>query len=221
MSSLVLPQEFPFDDSSLPYRIDLMHLPDLSQVMPIERLAFSAPWPASAYRYELTQNELSTYVVLRLRRSLATAGCAQITRLWRKDTAQPIVGYGGLWIILDEAHISTIAVHPHWRGYGLGEMTLVALIDAAILRAATQVTLEVRVSNQVAQNLYRKYAFVEVGRRVKYYHDNNEDALIMTIARVDDSAFLTRYADLKARLRGRLVQHPTRKASRTLTEARH
>jgi len=202
----MLTHEFPFDDPSLPYRIELMHTSDLSQVMLIERMAFSTPWPASAYRYELTQNDLSTYLVLRLHRPFPATGWAKIARLWRRDTTLQILGYGGLRIALDKAHISTIAVHPDWRGCGLGEMMLAALIDTAILRGATTVTLEVRASNEMAQNLYRKYAFVEAGRHVKYYHDNNEDALIMTTPRVDEITFLNRYADLKTRLRDRLVQ---------------
>jgi ribosomal-protein-alanine N-acetyltransferase len=117
-----------------------------------------------------------------------------------------VLGYGGFWAIVDEAHISTIAVHPDWRGRGLGAMVLAALIDTAILRGAAEVTLEVRVSNEIAQNLYRRYGFVEVGRRKKYYRDNNEDALIMTAPRVDGPSFLERFADLKAALKHRLSQ---------------
>ncbi len=106
-----------------------------------------------------------------------------------------------------EAHISTIAVHQKWRGRGLGEMVLVGLIDAAILRGAMEVTLEVRASNVVAQNLYRKYAFAQVGRRKAYYHDNREDALIMTTPKVDEAGFVQQYGQLKVSLRQQVARH--------------
>ena len=215
MSQLMLPRVFPFDDPAMPYRIEWMDVSDLGQVIRIERAVFPAPWPASAYRYELTQNDLSVYLVLRLRQRMLptrrmrsarpTVALGRVTRLW-KGGRKLILGYGGFWSILDEAHVSTIAVHPDWRRRGLGEMMLVALIDAALLCEATEVTLEVRASNEVAQSLYCKYAFVEVGRRQRYYHDNNEDALIMTLSGVDSSVFQARYADLKAELRPTLVQ---------------
>jgi ribosomal-protein-alanine N-acetyltransferase len=107
-------------------------------------------------------------------------------------------------VILDEGHISTIAVHTQWRGRGLGEWMLVAMIDAAVLRGAEEITLEVRVSNRIAQNLYEKYAFAQVGLRKRYYHDNNEDALIMTTPRVSDRAFAAQYAALKGALHKRM-----------------
>jgi ribosomal-protein-alanine N-acetyltransferase len=206
MSELVLPLHFPFDEPSLPYHIGLMHLSDLAQVMSIERLAFPTPWPASAYRHELTQNDLSTYLVLRRRSPPVDAGRAGIASLWRRKHVLPVLGYGGFWLILDQAHISTIAVHPDWRGRGLGEMMLTALIDAAVLRGATEMTLEVRASNETARSLYRKYGFAQVGRRKQYYHDNNEDALIMTTPRVVEAAFLVKYAHLQARLKDKLIQ---------------
>jgi ribosomal-protein-alanine N-acetyltransferase len=201
MSTIALPHTFPFSDPTVPYRIDRMTVADLDQVTEIEQVAFSTPWPASAYRYELTQNELSTYLALKQRASrpswLSTIGL----RKKREDT---ILAYGGFWAIVDEAHISTIAVHPDWRGRGLGEMMLIGLIEASMLREATEVTLEVRVSNQVAQNLYRKYRFFEVGRRKRYYHDNNEDALIMTLSNIRGADFQTYYQALKASLRDTL-----------------
>lgn len=181
-----------------------MRQSDVDQVMQIERESFPTPWPASAYRYELTQNDLSTYLVLSLRRSAMRKDWRRLTGLW-KARRSPVLGYGGFWSIVDEAHISTIAVHPDWRGRGLGELALVGLIEAALLREAKEVTLEVRVSNTVAQNLYRKYGFVQVGLRKAYYHDNNEDALIMTTPAVDSPAFRDRYVTLKEALRARLA----------------
>jgi ribosomal-protein-alanine N-acetyltransferase len=206
MSSLVLPSRFPFDDPALPYRVDPMQVSDLRQVMDIEREAFPSPWPASAYRYELTQNDLSTYLVLKLRQPAPTSRGGVILPS-RRRLVEPVLGYGGFWMIVDEAHISTIAVHSRWRGRGLGELMLVALIDAAIQRGASEATLEVRVSNLVAQNLYHKYAFDQVGRRKGYYHDNREDALIMTTPRVDEAGFAERYRQLKVELQQGLVRH--------------
>ena len=204
MTQPSLPRMFPFDDVSVPYTVELMRVGDLDQVMVIEDVAFPAPWPASAYRHELSQNELATYLVLRERPSKELSGWRRVVR-WRRQEPGAILAYGGFWIILEEAHISTIAVHPEWRGRGLGEMMLVALIDAAMLRAATQATLEVRVSNTVAQGLYRKYSFLEVGRRSRYYHDNNEDALIMTLSGLDSTALQASYAHLKTELKQRMA----------------
>jgi ribosomal-protein-alanine N-acetyltransferase len=204
MTQPVLPHTFPFDDASVPYAVELMRVGDVDQVMSIEDAAFPAPWPASAYRHELSQNELATYLVLRVRPAQAPSGWRRIIGRRRQEPGA-VLAYGGFWAILDEAHISTIAVHPEWRGRGLGEMMLVALIDAAMLRTATQATLEVRVSNKVAQGLYDKYGFLEVGRRSRYYHDNNEDALIMTLSGLDSTAVQARYTQLKMNLRQRMA----------------
>ena len=92
-----------------------------------------------------------------------------------------VVGFAGMWMFVDEAHVSTIASHVNWRGYGIGELLLLTLLREAQRRNAIFATLEVRVTNVVAQNLYKKYDFVEVGRRKRYYRDNGEDALIMTV----------------------------------------
>ncbi len=188
MSQLPLPDEFPFVDDLLPYRIEPMRTDDIKQVMHIERVSFPAPWPATAYRYDLTKNDLATYLVL---------------RLMRPRRAPLLLGYGGFWLMVDEAHISTIAVHPQWRGRGLGAMLLLALAEVALRRGAERLTLEVRESNTKAQNLYRKYAFAVVGRRRRYYHDNDEDALIMTTPRLRP----TDLAQFKAALRARLLSN--------------
>ncbi len=189
MIAVSLPRAFPFADPAVPFAVRWMTLADIDQVMRIERASFPAPWPASAYRYELTRNNLCSYLVL----------C--------QGTDQgDVLAYGGFWLILDEAHISTIAVHPEWRGRGLGEAMLIALIDTAILRGAGELTLEVRVSNVVAQGMYRKHGFVQVGLRKRYYSDSKEDALIMTTPRVAQPPFLARCAALKETLRERLVR---------------
>ena len=177
--------------------------------MEIERAAFPAPWPASAYHHELTQNDLSTYLVLRPRDDGVeeTSWPRRVGRRLARvaGRAAPLLGYGGFWMIVDEAHISTLAVHPEWRGRGLGELLLVAMVEAAMLRGALEATLEVRASNEVAQGLYRKHGFAQVGLRKGYYTDNREDALIMTTPRLDDPRFAARYAARKRRLRKRLT----------------
>ncbi|MFN8521823.1 MAG: ribosomal protein S18-alanine N-acetyltransferase [Chloroflexota bacterium] len=103
--------------------------------------------------------------------------------------APPIVGYCGLWLVTDEAHITTIAVDPAYQGLGVGEMLLVGMIDRATQIKAQWLTLEVRVTNQVAQALYRKYTFKEMGLRRRYYSDNGEDALVMWTDPISSDTF--------------------------------
>jgi ribosomal-protein-alanine N-acetyltransferase len=192
MARITLPHTFPFFDPALRYMADWMQPHDVAQVMPIEKASFPAPWPASAYRYELRRNDLSSYLVLRENQD--------------RSAEARVVAYGGFWLILDEGHISTLAVDPAYRGRGLGEWMLVALIETAMLRGAAELTLEVRVGNEVAQQLYRKYKFRQVGRRKAYYRDNGEDALIMTTPRVDQRAFQQHYHALVESLHQRLRQ---------------
>ena len=191
MLSIDLPQAYPFCDPRAPFSIEAMRLQDVEHIMSIEHEAFSSPWPASAYRYELTKNKLSAYLVMR----------------WQGNTVAsvvpPLVAYGGFWMILDEGHISTLAVHSEWQGQSLGQTMLVALIDTAISVGACEVTLEVRASNIVAQHLYRKYGFHQVGIRKRYYRDNNEDALIMTTPRVGSGSFLAQHTQRRQELRVR------------------
>lgn len=118
---------------------------------------------------------------------------------WRRSTGpatEPsrveIGGYAGLWLMVDEAHVTTIAVRPHLRGRGLGETLLLALADIAVNAGAAKMTLEVRVSNREAQSLYRKFGFKEEGVRRRYYSDNNEDALIMWSEPLASSGFTKR-----------------------------
>jgi ribosomal-protein-alanine N-acetyltransferase len=99
------------------------------------------------------------------------------------------VGYAGIWVMTDEAHVTTIASHPDVRGKGVGELLLLALIHRAIEVGARWMTLEVRASNSVAQNLYRKYTFKEMGVRRRYYSDNGEDALVMWTDALDSDTF--------------------------------
>jgi ribosomal-protein-alanine N-acetyltransferase len=180
-------------DTKIPFVVQPMLVRDIPEVMAIEKNSFPTPWSATAYRHELTQNELSHYIVVRRREPPGTSSPRRSLARWlRKPGSRlpPIVGYGGFWVLDDEAHISTIAVRPDWRGHGLGELLLAAMIDLAISLKARFVTLEVRVSNLVAQTLYRKYLFEQVGRRRRYYRDNDEDGVIMTTPPIDDPKFL-------------------------------
>ena len=115
-----------------------------------------------------------------------------------------IVGFAGLWLMVDEAHITTIAMHPGFRRLGLGEYMLSSLIDIAYDIGAKWVTLEVRVTNYNAQNLYRKYGFHEAGVRHRYYSDNNEDALIMWTDEINSTLYKQKFQELKAALMRKL-----------------
>ena len=161
-------------------RVEPMTLGDLPAVHAIERASFSVPWPDDAYRNELLTNRLASYVVARV--------------------GDEVVGFGGLWVMVDEAHITTFAVDPRWRRRGIGEWLLLALLDRAAARQAREATLEVRLSNMPARRLYEKYGFRPVGIRPRYYSDNGEDALIMTTDALASSAMRDRLASLRAAL---------------------
>lgn len=179
-----------------------MSVDDIPPVMAIERTSFPRPWPERAYRYELSENPNAHFVVaradVRSEGSFVTRSSQwhKITRFFRPQrrtlvvAPRPLViGFAGMWMYVDEAHIATIATHPDWRGRGIGELILLHLMREAQRRNATTVTLEVRVSNRVAQSLYRKYGFEEVGYRKAYYHDNREDALLMTVTRFTEPGY--------------------------------
>jgi len=163
---------------SLPITFTRMELADIPNVVEIDQLSFSLPWSASAYRHELTENDASHFIVAVV--PTAPSRPKVLAWLFGQPAGRGIIGYAGFWFVVDEAHINTFAVHPHWRGRGVGEQLLVALLKQALELGAVEATLEVRAGNIVAQNLYRKYNFEVVGRRKHYYRDNQEDALIMT-----------------------------------------
>jgi len=112
-------------------------------------------------------------------------------------TKEHIIGFVGLWIMLDEAHITAIATRNNYRRHGIGEALLVSAIETSISLGAQMITLEVRVSNLIAQALYMKYGFLTVGKRIRYYSDNNEDALLMSIEAVNSSIFQSKFSRLK------------------------
>ena len=164
----------------LKLRVEAMRLEDLAEVQRIEQASFSTPWPENAYRSELMTNRLASYLVARV--------------------GGRIVAYGGMWLMVDEAHITTFAVHPAWRRQRIGERLLLAFLDLARDRHAREATLEVRLSNLAARRLYEKYGFRPVGLRPRYYSDNNEDALIMTTESFGDPALDARIARLRTAL---------------------
>jgi ribosomal-protein-alanine acetyltransferase len=161
-------------------RIEPMTLDDLRAVHDIERASFTVPWPDDAYRNELLTNRLASYVVARAR--------------------DAVIGFAGLWVMVDEAHVTTFAVDPRWRRRGVAERLLLALLDISVARRAREATLEVRLSNMPARRLYEKYGFRPVGIRPRYYSDNGEDALIMTTDTLDSGSMRDRVAALRAAL---------------------
>lgn len=188
----------------LPYVVEPMTLADMDRVMEIEQVAFPTPWSARAYHYEITKNKHSTLLVVRTA-PVTNGRFGRLARRLGLFPPVPVLGYAGFWFLVDEAHIYTIAVHPQWRGRGLGELLILALMDRSMELGADRATLEVRVSNRVAQELYSKYGFEIVSRRKGYYSDNNEDAYIMTTPSFEHPEFrasldLWRY-QLFARLR--------------------
>ena len=142
-------------------RFRMMTVEDIDQVYEIEALSFTLPWTKEAFYYEMLENQHAQYVLA--------------------ETDRGIVGYCGLWLVLDECHITNIAIHPDERGKKLGEGLMRAAIDVAKEHGAVLMTLEARVSNHVAQNLYRKLGFQNGGIRKRYYTDNLEDAIVMWV----------------------------------------
>ncbi len=138
------------------------HIP---AVHAIESASFPTPWPPYAFRGELESNRMAHYLVVR--------------------AADRVIAYAGLWLMVDEAHITTFAVLPAYRRRGIGGLLLSDLVELAADLGATVVTLEVRLSNAAARRLYQRFGFRPVGLRPRYYSDNGEDALIMTTEPLD------------------------------------
>lgn len=198
--------------------IEPMRESDVPRVQEIERQSFSTPWSATTYLRELRSPESSRYIVARASRTRPPTAISEPEprRNWlagllrgRMTSAAPpspyiVLGYGGIWLTIDEAHITTIASAPEARGRGIGELVLNGLIDLGLDLGVTYMSLEVRVSNTIAQNLYLKYGFEPKGTRRRYYTDNNEDAMIMTTDDISTSAYQTRLHTLRKLLADRL-----------------
>ena len=196
------------DYTDLPYVVEPMRLRDIKEVMEIEHDSFPSPWSARAYRRELLDNALSHYFVVR-QRQMERLGLGLLARIRHSlgvGARSPVLGHAGFWLMAGEAHISTIAVQPDWRRRGVGELLLVAMLDQATELEADIATLEVRVSNGTAQNLYRKYGFRRVGLKRHYYRDRDEDALTMSTERLTSAIFQSHFQQLKRALWGRLTQ---------------
>lgn len=139
--------------------ISPLKLEHIDRILTIDALCFPTPWSRKSLEREVENNALTKYVVAK--------------------KSGIVIGYAGMWVILDEGHITNVAVHPEYRGIGAGSLLLEALIEICKIELIKSMTLEVRKSNIRAQNLYKKYGFSEKGIRKEYYRDNKEDALIM------------------------------------------
>lgn len=135
---------------------------DLDAIMEVETQCFTVPWSREAFYNELHQNRFAHYLVL--------------------EEDEKVIGYCGAWLVVDEAHITNIAVLPDYQGNGYGEVLLTSMIDECRIRAIERMTLEVRESNYVAQGLYKKLGFAEGAIRKNYYSDNQEDAIVMWVS---------------------------------------
>jgi len=193
----------------LTYSIRPMTPDDLAQITDIDREAFPTQWPQPNYRQELN-NKLAHYVVAcddsrtmevaEPKKWWGKSGLLSLLMPWSKrrlpdDAPAPpviqqyIIGFSGIWVLVDEAHITNIALRTKYQGRRLGELLLITTIDLALELKATMMTLEVRTSNQVAQKLYKKYGFAQVGLRKGYYLDNHEDAVIMSTDSITKPSF--------------------------------
>jgi [ribosomal protein S18]-alanine N-acetyltransferase len=198
--------------------IDAMRESDISRVQEIERQSFSTPWSAATYQRELRAADQCRYIVARERPSRPIPSHQEVSprRGWLASVLPGLFGsasmsspyivaaYGGVWVTLDEGHITTIATAPEYRRRGVGELVLNGIIDAAAELGGSVLTLEVRVSNLPAQSLYLKYGFEARGTRRRYYTDNNEDALIMWAGPIDTPTYQRRLQQLRVVLSERM-----------------
>ena len=188
--------------------VRLMQHRDIGQVAAIDREAFPTEWPPTNFKREL-DNRMAYYIVVcegeapgneiakprpeisvgfidKVRRVLGFSEPAQPAAVEKEET---VLGYAGIWIMADEAHITSIASRGQNRREGIGEALLIGIIELAGRHNARLVTLEVRVSNTVAQSLYIKYGFEKTGLRKGYYLDNREDAIIMSTGYIGEKLF--------------------------------
>lgn len=162
-----------------PVSIEPMRYADVESVAQIERRSYPTPWNPNAYYTELS-NRAAAYFIARC--------------------DGRVVGYGGMWVIMDEAHITTLAVDPDYRGRKIGERLLIAMLEEAIFRGGNRATLEVREGNIIAQNLYKKYGFREAAIRKSYYSDNQENAVVMWADNIREMDYQEMLGELKRQL---------------------
>jgi ribosomal-protein-alanine N-acetyltransferase len=143
-----------------------MKLEDIPRVHEIDVLSFPLPWPEKSFLFELTENPSTL---------------ALVAEVLSRDARLVVIGMVVVWIVVDEAHIATIAIHPEYRGNGYGKKLLAETLRQSIQLGAALATLEVRENNRIAQQMYKNFGFKTNGRRLHYYKDNNEDAVIMTV----------------------------------------
>ena len=206
--------------TALSHLVRPMNLGDIPQIMEIEREAFPTAWPQTAFKRELQQNRLARYLVVvepraelagrtqaappkegiglgRFLSSLKQTFSDQEPPLPPAESrAELIVGFVGIWLVADEAHIVTIAVRESHRGQGIGELLLISAITVAQENRLPVITLECRVSNTIAVNLYRKYGLKQVGLRPRYYSDNGEDAYVLSSDDIDSAAYREQFQTL-------------------------
>ena len=142
-----------------------MTLDDIDQVIAVDRMSFSLPWPERSFRFELTDNPAS--------------------RCWVAELNGKLVGMIVAWLIVDEVHVATIATHPDFRRQGIAKRLLSYTLRELRNEGAQSSFLEVRASNYAAQDMYRKFGYEASGVRPRYYKDNDEDALLMTLESLD------------------------------------
>lgn len=185
--------------------VEPMTLDDLSAVMAIDQASFPRPWPETSWRYEIERNPRARNFVARTTLPVAArlGWLRRVLRMTRSPVAassRVVTGIACMWVVLDEAHLATIAAHPEYRGRKIGERVLAHCVAEARQDNCATMLLEVRVSNIVAQTLYRKYGFVVTGERKRYYSDNQEDAFLMNILDLQSARYAAQLAALQAAL---------------------
>ena len=198
-----------------------MQVGDVAQVMEVEQQSFPSMWPATAFKRELEHNRLAHYLAVLERWAEAPEGgqaapaaaartgvrgfLGGLRQVLAGDGALPppeerrelVVGFVGTWLLVDEAHVVTIAVRDSHRRRGVGELLLIAAIETALRERQSVVSLECRVSNAAALRLYEKYGFEQVGLHRRYYSDNQEDGYILSAGGIDTPSYQRRFQRLR------------------------